>query len=612
MDDDFNALVSALETAGCQVKGRAVVCAFHGDRSASGSIYLSKDGRHRYRCHACDAKGDAADIIALTTGRPLAEILAETNPNSRQFTKGHKHMPSPPEPQHWPDLNALEADLRKRNGAQDVYRYKDEADVLLMVVFRLEPKSFRQASPAPGGGWWLKRPEGLLPILNRPGIARAEQIILCEGEKDCRSLHALGFTATTAPMGADAATVAIEEDGKAGMADWSPLAGKTVILWGDRDQPGQRHMDRVQRVLGRLHPRPTLRRVRLDDLDGTKDAAELIEGTCSDEAARQAVQRVIDGSRLLHAASALHARMDDAFAGKLQAVPWPWASVGGLTNALLPGAMTMLVGGPGASKSFLLMQGVLWWQQHGYRVALMELEESAGYWQQRALALLAGHSGLMDPAWLASHADEARGLMAKHAYELDRFAASLNTTPPSGITLDDLATWIELQAAAGIRIVCVDPLTAAVETADKPWIAARKFMQRVNYAATTYGASMIITSHGRKGNGRTQGPPDLDSLAGGSAYARFSSTVLWLDHLAEPEGLMVTDADGRDVHAHINRKLRVLKARNGRGQGMVMGMRFSGETLRTEVTGVIVMTDCKAQAARVRSVSGRDRQHSDP
>jgi hypothetical protein len=607
--DDLGDLIAALEDAGCTVRGKAVVCAFHGDHSASGSIYQGTDGRHRYRCHACPAAGDAADIVALCTGRPLLEILRERSEGNRMSNNRPHHRK--PEPKRWPDLEALVADLHQRNQVSDVYRYKDTAGAVLMAVVRLEPKSFRQASPAPGGGWWLKKPPGLLPILNRPAIAAAELVVVVEGEKDANVLHEVGVIATTSPMGADSSQVPIEDDGKPGLADWSPLAGKRVVLWGDDDEPGRRHINRVARVLGRLYPRPSLYRVRREDLDGTKDAADMIAGTASEEAARFAILRIIDNALPLRPAAPLHARIEAAIAGKLVAAPWPWTSVGGLTSALLPGAVSLLVGSPGASKSFMLLQAALWWLEEGWRVALYELEEGNDFWLNRALALLAGASCAMDPAWLAGHPDEARTLLARYARELDTLAACMTCAPAGGVTLEGLAAWIEAQAAAGVRIIAADPVTAAMEdSASKPWIAAQAFMLRTKRAATTAGASLVFTSHGRKGDRRGgKMAPDLDSLAGGAAYARFASTVLWLESMAEAEGCAVIDADGRDIHTDINRRLRILKARNGCGTGRVLGLRFNGATLRMEEAGVIINDAAHAPCAAPRIIagSGRDR-----
>lgn len=607
MDDGFNELVGALESAGCTMRGRSVVCAFHGDRTASGSIYQGQDGRWRYRCHACSAAGDAADIIALHTGKPLDDVLR----NLRE-QEGHPVRtvnPNKPEPRIWPTLDALVESFGQK--VVDVYRYQDpQTEAVELAVIRLRGKSFLQVSPAPGGGWWCKGLPGTQPIYGRERISTAELVVVVEGEKDANALADLGIIATTSPMGADGAEVPLENDGKPGRADWSPLAGKLVVLWGDDDEPGRRHMQRVARILGRLHPRPRLRIIDRGMLGGAKDAADFIvdNGQVTEDAARTAVHRLIESARPIHAAAPLHARIEAAIGGKLVAVPWPWASVGALSQALMPGAISLLVGAPGASKSFMALQAVLWWLNEGWRVALYELEEDQGFWLNRGLALLEERSSLTDPAWIAAHADETRAALARHQAALDRLAGCLTTAPAEAPTLEDLAVWIEGQAKAGARIIVADPLTAASEGTDRPWVAARKFMMRAKAAARSAGASIVLTSHGRRGDGRVKGPPDLDSLAGGAAFARFASVVLWLEALAEPAMAQVVDPDRRERAAEINRRLRVLKAREGRGTGLTVGMQFDGRTLRTSEVGVVVTNAIQARRAGSSAAgrSGRD------
>jgi hypothetical protein len=595
MSDHADTLIRALEDAGCTVRGRSVVCAFHGDRHASGSIYTGQDGRARYRCHACAAQGDAADIISLHSGRPLAEVLRDLG-DGREARKPARSGGAPGMPARtYPTLDDLVAALRTRETVTAVHPYHDRAGAVVMAVVRLEPKSFRQASAAPGGGWWLRAPPAPLPIFNQPALIAADTVVVCEGERDCVELGNIGVVATTAPAGADAAAAPVADDGKPGRCDWSALAGKTVILWGDDDEPGRRHMERVARIAGRLHPRPRLRRVRRADLRGCKDAAEFIDlHDGSAEAATIAVAEVIaraDGER---AAAALDRRIADAAAGRLRSVPFPWPALGALTHALAPGSLAMVVGSPGASKSFMLVQAALWWLRQGWRVALHELEEPAGFWQNRALAILAGEAALTDVDHLGVHADHARALAARHADILDAFADCLTTAPAGGVTLPDLAAWVEAQARSGVRLILADPVSAALETGEKPWIAAQVFILRVKAALDASGASLILTTHQRKtaaghaGAGRIPGAGDLDAMAGGAAFNRFSSTVITLDALGEAEDAVVIDADHRLRTVPINRRLRILKARNGKGTGWVIGAVFDPRTLCLTECGSIV------------------------
>lgn len=84
------------------------------------------------------------------------------------------------------------------------------------------------------------RPPDPRPLYRIPEIRTANTVILTEGEKCADALASLGFEATSAMGGANAL---IEK------TDWSPLAGKTVLLWPDNDAPGREFMDRVRPAL---------------------------------------------------------------------------------------------------------------------------------------------------------------------------------------------------------------------------------------------------------------------------------------------------------------------------------------------------------------------------
>ncbi len=107
--------------------------------------------------------------------------------------------------------------------------YLDAQGQLIAVVYRYDPpgrkKEFRP--------WDAKRrkmaPPEPRPLYNQPGIQDAAQVVLVEGEKCAQALIDAGVCATTAMHGANAPV---------DKTDWTPLAGKAVLVWPDRDKPG--------------------------------------------------------------------------------------------------------------------------------------------------------------------------------------------------------------------------------------------------------------------------------------------------------------------------------------------------------------------------------------
>jgi putative DNA primase/helicase len=107
--------------------------------------------------------------------------------------------------------------------------YFDAAGQLIAIVYRYDPpggkKEFRP--------WDVKRrkmaPPDPRPLYNQPGMKDAAQVVLVEGEKCAQALINAGVTATTAMHGANAPV---------DKTDWTPLKGKAVLIWPDRDKPG--------------------------------------------------------------------------------------------------------------------------------------------------------------------------------------------------------------------------------------------------------------------------------------------------------------------------------------------------------------------------------------
>ncbi len=107
--------------------------------------------------------------------------------------------------------------------------YLDASGKLLAVVYRYDPPGGRKEFRP----WDARRrkmaPPEPRPVYNQPGLAAAVQVVLVEGEKCAQALIDHGVVATTAMHGANAP---VEK------TDWSPLAGKAVLIWPDRDKPG--------------------------------------------------------------------------------------------------------------------------------------------------------------------------------------------------------------------------------------------------------------------------------------------------------------------------------------------------------------------------------------
>lgn len=117
------------------------------------------------------------------------------------------------------------------------YKYYDTRGNVIAAVNRFEPDGTRDSKTfrpycfktIDGVTKWMKGAPDLRPLYRQPEIATAPTVVLCEGEGCADALNDLGIVATSAMQGAHAP---IDK------TDWSPLAGKKVIIWPDNDPPG--------------------------------------------------------------------------------------------------------------------------------------------------------------------------------------------------------------------------------------------------------------------------------------------------------------------------------------------------------------------------------------
>ncbi|MGA4083343.1 phage/plasmid primase, P4 family [Ralstonia nicotianae] len=219
--DRLDSVLAILFPAGKKRRNKFVIGDIQGNPGDSLEIVLDGEKAGLWTDRAT---GDGGDVFAVIAGTLGVDVHAE-----------------------FPKVLARAADLlglvstqrvrrkRKEPPTDDLgpetakWDYLDAAGRLIGVVYRYDPpgrgKEFRP--------WDAKRrkmaPPEPRPLYNQPGLATATQVVLVEGEKCAQALIDAGIVATTAMHGANAP---VEK------TDWSPLAGKAVLIWPDRDKPG--------------------------------------------------------------------------------------------------------------------------------------------------------------------------------------------------------------------------------------------------------------------------------------------------------------------------------------------------------------------------------------
>lgn len=258
-------LAAAWLPTGSRVGGKWVAGDVHGAPGDSLNLALSGDRAGLWFDHGAAADGEkSGDLVHL---RAVQLGLTDAEAGERLWSELGLDTAKPPERPSAPrkgkgsepalvpaDVAASDASWEwaksrgmpgETDGAPPVrYDLYHRADGL--VAFRVlrfnrptpdDPtaKQFRPLSPFLVDGvirWKYRDPPGLLPLYLLPDLLAdpAAPVVVCEGEKAARAAAELlpDWIVTTSSHGSKSAD----------RSDWSPLAGRRVVVWPDYDKPG--------------------------------------------------------------------------------------------------------------------------------------------------------------------------------------------------------------------------------------------------------------------------------------------------------------------------------------------------------------------------------------
>jgi len=116
-------------------------------------------------------------------------------------------------------------------------------------------------------GWACCAMPAPRPLYRLREVERADRVYVVEGEKAADALRETGLVATTSVGGARAAR----------KTDWSPLAGKEVIILPDNDAAGTSYASQVIELLSGIKGWLCVRLLKLPGLPDKGDAADYVE-----------------------------------------------------------------------------------------------------------------------------------------------------------------------------------------------------------------------------------------------------------------------------------------------------------------------------------------------
>lgn len=231
-------------------------CPFHAEDTPSFTIFRGKDGVARFHCFGCPERGDVLDFVQKIKGVQLPDAikilgggnagpnLAPCHVQVRDVYEGITPLDPPRDLEHGQRVrlyNPKRADDPKRAWGSFVptliHPYCRADGSLFGYVLRHDLGGGDKETPMV---MWVRLPDGeecwsRFPfpkprlLYGLDALRDARQVIVVEGEK-CRDALAA----------ATARTVVAWAGGTQGVkhTDWSPLAGRNVVIWPDFDGPG--------------------------------------------------------------------------------------------------------------------------------------------------------------------------------------------------------------------------------------------------------------------------------------------------------------------------------------------------------------------------------------
>ena len=498
-------LLTKLSDAKRNGKGWLARCPAHEDRRASLSVSAGEDGRALVHCHA----GCTAAAIVSALGLTMADLMPTAPTGRRDGTSrsGAKATFT---------AEAAVAVLARRFGNRYVHWiYQNAKGAPVGWILRWDGpdgKIIRPVSRRADGTWALAampapRPAYRLPeLLARP----TEPVVVVEGEKAADAAARCGLLSTTSAGGAYAAA----------KTDWSPMAGRRVVVVPDHDDAGRQYAADVAqgtltagaaevRILDWAHILPGRQ------LPPGYDLADA-EAECADEDARVGLRMAVE-------LAAEEAEVAAPETKPAETKPAPAAEPGPILTCMadvaprpvswlwpgrIPlGRITLLVGRPGEGKSFLTTDAAA-------RVTTGTPWPDSGECPRGSVLLIAAED---DPG------DTIRPRLDAHRADVRRvhLLSSVRRVDDDGpyerlITLADVDAITEaLSRIPDCRLLVVDPIGSFLgpRTDAHRDNEVRGVLAPLAALAERYGPAVLVVAHRRKSPGSSADDLTLGSRA---------------------------------------------------------------------------------------------------
>lgn len=376
-----NPLRNYLEERGVKLRGAGPKCTSNRcpeQEHKSLHLCVSVDFQQQlWRCNDCGTGGSVIDWEMREKSISVKEAISNLAGDAPESTGNAPRRHSEPEKVPTPQTGGKIA---------QIYSYQDATGAEVFQVCRMEPKTFRQRHRK--NGQWVWSMEGILKVLYRlPEILKMDYVWVVEGEKDADTLAALGICATCNAGGA----------GKWEQSYSEALRGKDVILCGDNDEPGQKHVEKVQQALANYARSTCIVKVPGDFKDVSEWSAEFGENQdflYALVSLAEDAEPLVRGHRLPIRSMEELERDYAKFVATVQTqtlnfAAWLPSTVGHI-RPIVPGEVVAFLAGTGVGKTALLQNLAI---HTTLKTLLFEMELPGTLSFERFAAMATGRSG---------------------------------------------------------------------------------------------------------------------------------------------------------------------------------------------------------------------------
>lgn len=316
------------------------LCPFHKD-GKRGNLRIT-ESKGLWYCDICRVGGSVINFVMRKEGLDFVRACEQLG--------AHVKQPEPPR------------DFSNKIPVA-TYDYYDQLGFLVYQVCRFQfpnpdkscgyDKTFQQRRPDDNGGWiWNMKDVERIPYRVQEIIKNAESVVnILEGEKDCDTLFALGFVATTNVGGAMKWLDAYGDF----------LEGREVAIWPDKDKAGAEHAEDVCKKLATKAK--SIRMIAIPDPH--KDATEWLNAIPDEAEARAAVLALVEQATVLYGGEDVPvfsmAELEIGYRNQarqsgtsiLNFARW-LPSLQGAVRGILPGELAVFLAATGVGKTALL------------------------------------------------------------------------------------------------------------------------------------------------------------------------------------------------------------------------------------------------------------------